>query len=182
MSNLPGIAGSLEVTSSDGLPCVISASMYSGSSDGPRLRLPSSESASEPDADAEGDRLSAAGGGDFLRDDEAAAVVDFRFGFGFVADVVLVLSFALDLGAEVEGPSPGDARGRGGLKGSRRRFWAGWRSAGMLLAGFWCKKSPFCLLLKTVWICCVGSWVGNGLLSRNDRSAIRYLSILGLAT
>ena len=140
MSNLPGIAGSLEVTSSVGLPCVISASMYSGSSDGPRLRLPSSESASEPDADAEGDRLSAAGGGDFLRDDEAAAVVDFRFGFGFVADVVLVLSFALDLGAEVEGPSPGDARGRGGLKGSRRRFWAGWRSAGMLLAGFCCKE------------------------------------------
>ena len=140
MSNLPGIAGSLEVTSSVGLPCVISASMYSGSSDGPRLRLPSSESASEPDADAEGDGLSAGGGGDFLRDDEAAAVVDFRFGFGFVADVVLVLSFALDLGAEVEGPSPGDARGRGGLKGSRRRFWAGWRSAGMLLAGFCCKE------------------------------------------
>ena len=140
---------------------------------------------SEPDADAEGDGLSAAGGGDFLRDDEAAAaVVDLRLGFGFVDEVVgllvLVFSFAAGLGAEVEGPSPGDARGRGGLKGSRRRFWAGWRSAGMLLAGFWCKKSPFCLLLKTVWICCVGSWVGNGLLSRNDRSA--YLSILGLAT
>ena len=140
MSNLPGIAGSLEVTSTDGLPCVISASMYSGSSDGPRLRLrasaPSESASSEPDADAEGDGLSAAGGADFLRDDEAAAVVvDLRFGFGFVADVVLGFSFAVDLGAEVEGPSPGDARGRGGLKGSRRRFWAGWRSAGMFLAG-----------------------------------------------
>lgn len=110
--------------------------MYSGSSDGPCLRLralASSESASEPDAEAEGDGLSAGGGGDFLRDDEAAAVVDLRFGFGFVADVVVVFSFAADLGAEVEGPSPGDARGRGGLKGSRRRFWADWRSAGILL-------------------------------------------------
>lgn len=100
---------------------------------------------SEPDADAEGDGLSAAGGGDFLRDDEAAAaVVDLRLGFGFVDEVVgllvLVFSFAAGLGAEVEGPSPGDARGRGGLKGSRRRFWAGWRSAGMLLAGFCCKE------------------------------------------
>lgn len=73
------------------------------------------------------------GDGAFLREDDA--VVDLRLGFGFeVFEEVVMVSFVFDLvvGAGVEGPSPGDAR-RGGLKGSRRRFWAGWRSTGMVV-------------------------------------------------
>ena len=81
-------------------------------------------SGSESVGEAEG-----VGEGAFLREE----VVDLRLGFGFdVLEDGTVVLFVLDLvaGAEIEGPSPGDAR-RGGLKGSRRRFWAGWRSTGM---------------------------------------------------
>lgn len=87
-------------------------------------------SAAESEGEAEG-----VGDGAFLREDEVVVVVvDLRLGFGFdVFEEGIVVLFVLDLvaGAEVEGPSPGDAR-RGGLKGSRRRFWAGWRSTGMV--------------------------------------------------
>lgn len=75
----------------------------------------------------------------FLRDEEV--VVDLRLGFGFedVLEEAVVVFLLLNLVAgavELEGPSPGDAR-RGGLKGSRRRFWAGWRSTGMLVVSMW---------------------------------------------
>lgn len=73
------------------------------------------------------------GDGAFLREE---AVVDLRLGLGFdvledVAVVFIVLDLVTGAGAGFDGPSPGDAR-RGGLKGSRRRFWAGWRSTGMV--------------------------------------------------
>ena len=102
---------------------------------------------SEPDAEGEGD---AAGGGVFLRV-EVEVPVDLRFCFGFVDELEaaaawlvfpLVEGLAAAVGFEVEGPSPGDpdARGRGGLKGSCRRFWAGWRSTGIINNGV-CRNS-----------------------------------------
>lgn len=70
-----------------------------------------------------------AGGGDDLRDD---FVVDLNFClvseevavFVFDLRFLVLVSFlvVLDFGAD-DGPSLGDERGRGGLKGSRRRFW-----------------------------------------------------------
>lgn len=88
---------------------------------------------SEPGLDSEAEGVGDAGG-DGLRDVFIAGfvVVDLRFCFGSEEVVVVVsdlrflvlASFLVVLGFGADdGPSLGDARGRGGLKGSRRRFW-----------------------------------------------------------
>lgn len=107
-------------------------------------------SCSESDAgDSEGD---SAGGGEFLRV-EVEAPVDLRFCLGLDDELgaiswfvfPLVEGLAAGVGLEVDGPSPGDpdARGRGGLKGSCRRFWAGWRSTGIVKQLLWRNNSIY---------------------------------------
>lgn len=109
---------------------MISASINSGSCEGDRAR---SGVVSLPDPDSEADRDPEAEAREAERDmdGEAArfrAVDDFFAPLDVEPIEVRALDVAFDpfdLGAALDGPALADARGRGGLNGSRLRFCGG---------------------------------------------------------
>lgn len=121
------MAGSLESTSSPFPGPIISARIKSGSCEGDRARsgviaLPDADSEAdcEPDADSGEAERTTRGEVARFRD-----VADFfvLFDVDTVEVRALELVFAaFDFGAALDGPALADARGRGGLNGSRLRF------------------------------------------------------------